>query len=294
WAGRWLSADPAGTVDGLNLFRMVRNNPITFFDEEGKEAQRAIIDREGKIQYTHIGSEAYPFDDEQVLYARTIAINIVDEAIKKLSEKKLSSDTKLKIREIFSGASSKGKIKTSRFRDELLARFTAIKKHLSESYILFDPRGSETLPEGARAYVFHDEAKKHIFLTENYMKNLGSINSLQTFIHEASHFSGVERVPGSKYEILYKDRGTQDYYYYGTQEIDETKIQPDYFRLSLNVMKIQNQKMAGKINKLTTGTPTSRMNIALDNADTIGLVAISLGREKIQWKRFKRDIKQIH
>lgn len=35
WAGRWLSADPAGTVDGLNLFRMVRNNPVTFFDANG-------------------------------------------------------------------------------------------------------------------------------------------------------------------------------------------------------------------------------------------------------------------
>ncbi|EPE4188428.1 RHS repeat domain-containing protein [Yersinia enterocolitica] len=35
WAGRWLSADPAGTVDGLNLFRMVQNNPITGADEKG-------------------------------------------------------------------------------------------------------------------------------------------------------------------------------------------------------------------------------------------------------------------
>ncbi|MCU8588627.1 RHS repeat protein [Erwinia pyrifoliae] len=35
WAGRWLSVDPAGTVDGLNLFRMVRNNPVTLKDEEG-------------------------------------------------------------------------------------------------------------------------------------------------------------------------------------------------------------------------------------------------------------------
>ncbi|HFD6782143.1 TPA: RHS repeat-associated core domain-containing protein, partial [Pseudomonas aeruginosa] len=35
WVGRWLSADPAGTVDGLNLFRMVANNPITFFDNNG-------------------------------------------------------------------------------------------------------------------------------------------------------------------------------------------------------------------------------------------------------------------
>jgi len=35
WAGRWLSSDPAGTMDGLNLFRMVRNNPVIFVDPDG-------------------------------------------------------------------------------------------------------------------------------------------------------------------------------------------------------------------------------------------------------------------
>ncbi|MBC8955041.1 insecticidal toxin, SepC/Tcc class [Xenorhabdus sp. PB62.4] len=35
WAGRWLSADPAGTVDGINLFRMVKNNPVNYYDEQG-------------------------------------------------------------------------------------------------------------------------------------------------------------------------------------------------------------------------------------------------------------------
>lgn len=35
WLGRWLSADPAGTVDGLNLYRMVRNNPATLNDTDG-------------------------------------------------------------------------------------------------------------------------------------------------------------------------------------------------------------------------------------------------------------------
>ena len=29
WLGRWLNPDPAGTVDGLNLFCMVTNNPVT-------------------------------------------------------------------------------------------------------------------------------------------------------------------------------------------------------------------------------------------------------------------------
>ena len=36
WAGRWLSADPAGTVDGLNLFRMCRNNPVVWKDNDGR------------------------------------------------------------------------------------------------------------------------------------------------------------------------------------------------------------------------------------------------------------------
>ena len=35
WLGRWLGADPAGTVDGLNLFRAMRNNPVTFEDVAG-------------------------------------------------------------------------------------------------------------------------------------------------------------------------------------------------------------------------------------------------------------------
>ncbi|MDA5537455.1 RHS repeat-associated core domain-containing protein, partial [Yersinia mollaretii] len=35
WLGRWLSSDPAGTIDGLNLYRMVRNNPVTHFDQDG-------------------------------------------------------------------------------------------------------------------------------------------------------------------------------------------------------------------------------------------------------------------
>ncbi|OAT44926.1 putative insecticidal toxin complex protein [Proteus hauseri ATCC 700826] len=36
WIGRWLSADPAGTIDGLNLYRMVRNNTVTLHDPDGR------------------------------------------------------------------------------------------------------------------------------------------------------------------------------------------------------------------------------------------------------------------
>uniref|UniRef100_UPI0027D25944 RHS repeat-associated core domain-containing protein n=1 Tax=Burkholderia sp. GbtcB21 TaxID=2824766 RepID=UPI0027D25944 len=40
WLARWLNPDPAGPVDGLNLFCMVANNPVTFIDREGIAANR--------------------------------------------------------------------------------------------------------------------------------------------------------------------------------------------------------------------------------------------------------------
>lgn len=35
WLMRWISADPAGDVDGLNLYAMVGNNPVGYVDDNG-------------------------------------------------------------------------------------------------------------------------------------------------------------------------------------------------------------------------------------------------------------------
>ncbi|PVZ32465.1 RHS repeat domain-containing protein [Pseudomonas sp. CC120222-01a] len=43
WAGRWLSSDPFGALDGVNLYRMVRNNPATLVDKNGLQAEEASV-----------------------------------------------------------------------------------------------------------------------------------------------------------------------------------------------------------------------------------------------------------
>ncbi|MDN2484179.1 RHS repeat protein [Kosakonia sacchari] len=60
WVGRWLSADPAGGIDGINLFRMVRNNPLKFMDYSGlsptpskKEAK--LLKKVNKV-YSHMAT----------------------------------------------------------------------------------------------------------------------------------------------------------------------------------------------------------------------------------------------
>lgn len=42
WLQRWVSADPAGAVDGLNLYAFVSNNPVIHVDQTG--ASKVIFD----------------------------------------------------------------------------------------------------------------------------------------------------------------------------------------------------------------------------------------------------------
>ncbi len=43
WLGRWLSPDPIGAEDGLNLYQYVRNNPVNFTDPDGLQASNVPI-----------------------------------------------------------------------------------------------------------------------------------------------------------------------------------------------------------------------------------------------------------
>ncbi|MCP4602363.1 MAG: toxin [Proteobacteria bacterium] len=42
WLGRWLSADPAGPVDGLNLYQYVSGNPVKNVDDGGMAEKNAV------------------------------------------------------------------------------------------------------------------------------------------------------------------------------------------------------------------------------------------------------------
>jgi insecticidal toxin complex protein TccC len=41
WLGRWVNPDPLGIVDGLNVYRMVGNNPVNFVDDLGGVRSRS-------------------------------------------------------------------------------------------------------------------------------------------------------------------------------------------------------------------------------------------------------------
>jgi len=58
WLGRWTATDPAGMVDGTNLYAYVRCNPVHLRDEEGKQGGSTLQDPEG-------GADAKPADPKK-------------------------------------------------------------------------------------------------------------------------------------------------------------------------------------------------------------------------------------
>jgi RHS repeat-associated protein len=56
--GRWISPDPAGNLDGPNLYAFARNNPLTYIDYFGLASERERFDDRccGKIASISNGS----------------------------------------------------------------------------------------------------------------------------------------------------------------------------------------------------------------------------------------------
>jgi len=61
WLGRWIAPDPAGLVDGMNLYRYSQNNPVKFGDASGTKSN------EPKINNTDI-SEEYWQDNPNLIW----------------------------------------------------------------------------------------------------------------------------------------------------------------------------------------------------------------------------------
>ena len=86
WLGRWISCDPAGTVDGQNLYQYARSNPIVNVDPLGFQAQppnggpsQPATDQSPSQASTPKTSDTYVWDGK--------AINLLKESAKEFEKK---------------------------------------------------------------------------------------------------------------------------------------------------------------------------------------------------------------
>lgn len=90
WIQRWVSADPAGDVDGLNLYAMVRNNPVTLKDSLGlngveqdtRPLRIQALDRFLRENHPHIYPQALDYFEHQYALFRNDLNTPMDSAIR--------------------------------------------------------------------------------------------------------------------------------------------------------------------------------------------------------------------
>ncbi|PBP67421.1 toxin [Pseudomonas syringae] len=64
WLQRWISPDPAGDVDGLNLYGYVKNSPITYYDRLGYMGKHALESPPSPARRKPITSNSYALENQ--------------------------------------------------------------------------------------------------------------------------------------------------------------------------------------------------------------------------------------
>lgn len=200
--GRWLSADPAKTIDGLNMFCMVRNNPCSNIDVQGLMIQSVLgqLRTPNTPRITAQGlSQFEPHEKMQVEWA----LASVMEALIKVTE----PGQPLFAAEMntFFGPDYR------QHRTDIIQSWEATKKVLIE--YATTPTGHRKFHRASEgnsdtmAQVRKGDFEGNILILDEFFNPSGSTESqAATLIHEASH---IKRAAGIKAIGV----STQDYFY---------------------------------------------------------------------------------
>lgn len=198
-AGRWLSADPAGTVDGLNLFRMVRNNPLRFFDKDGLAPDEKKSQQENGRTY--------------IKEAKKLALEQLS-AAEKFLKNSSNNEMALDIYKTFFGLHM-GAEKLDTWKTQIKDVLAGVKKLDTKRNIKYSPlkttasgETSGNVAAEADILAFNQEKKIYMNAYTDVLRKvkedetLGVDHLAHILIHEISHIS----------------LGTKDYAYIGVME----------------------------------------------------------------------------
>ncbi|QHF06900.1 RHS repeat domain-containing protein [Pseudomonas syringae] len=196
WLQRWINPDPAGAVDGLNLYRMVKNNPVSHRDSVGCNSydvlnEQEMIWRNNGGSFVARGLDNFPSQHKEVVRS-SIALGKewLSSASRHLQEKPLYRYTELVMGATFGQDWSDNDNDPSGLIASLQERLTAVDKVLgtlesSESWRLqlvdgdVDDFNGMTLKTPAQG--------KMIWLNKAYLESSHRVGIAKTMVHESSH-----------------------------------------------------------------------------------------------------------
>jgi len=299
WIGRWLSADPAGALDHSNLYCMVRNNPIRYFDDQGLMLQSPQDSDSETVESPFIiskrGLEKFSPEDKAVTLE---ALSSAQESLSKVTRPGITLDPSV-MADYFGPAyhTQIDKIIGAwRKTHDLIREYNSAYPGHSK----FNRATQDT--SGNLAEIWADDFEGRIFLHDNFF-NAGLSRQVQalTLIHELTHLRRASKIKSvgvgtQDFFILHDDNPSADSINIVTQgrlTAEELKDPEGLFQeiaesQSLEVKHIDENLMTYSIQgtnsymvkgdaiKFFNNTPTLRARIAAKNADSIAYSAIKM------------------
>ncbi|CAI8976993.1 insecticidal toxin complex protein TccC [Pseudomonas sp. IT-P100] len=290
WLGRWLTPDPAWAIDGLNFYRMARNNPVTHRDEFGLysgkgDAFERYVEDDG---YTIVARGRYKLSSREnahVERALGVAQTVVIEAIQELKSG-LAMDSRLD--DVY------GPGVGEKFKPTLIAWFETLKDEMI-SYRSGSKKDQFVFLNSAKkdvAFVYKMDPEKRIFINGQAGSDDRSLVGLvQILIHEVSHlalnthdFFYYERTFSDKIPDLVKDlksrveiagKGLQ-----GTDRVMVSNLLSGYHEKKISDDELIGMFGTNNLNQINNDilvNPDYRSQALIYNADSLAFAALYIG-----------------
>ncbi|MFZ3279938.1 RHS repeat domain-containing protein [Pseudomonas sp.] len=285
WLQRWLNPDPADDVDGLNLYKFVKNNPSSGYDVLGLLHQGANDENEEKATKGEYDYAVKYRGNTEALAAGEIEFSKTNDAAWKLSAT-LIKDT-IKYLEsaspdgldAFLGGSRTAKLDSGlTVAKSMLRSYKAIYAEipryqkggdLRDQIVYVESRADVLLEENA--FVIREDTYRRIFVTELFRSN-NVIGRARILIHELSHLAADTEDPFGYPE---------SHFHYGTSE---RKTASQLQELPIHISKIHTE-----LRKHNPSPGESEHHLA-SNADTLALFSLLMLRDKDMVKGLARSV----
>ncbi|WP_434701656.1 RHS repeat-associated core domain-containing protein [Pseudomonas sp. D1-36] len=169
WMMRWINPDPAGPVDGLNLYAMVGNNPVRYSDNLGLIKGEQLMDKmTRRTQHILKGGDA-PFDENQIKGSNAKKLKAREQHYQKHPEAELFAKTSRDILSAHAGFEIPGNNP-----DET--------RYLTDLYNIPLPDSLELMSEGVRVSRDPVQNTEEDFLTSGGIFQFGDITRYEAFL----------------------------------------------------------------------------------------------------------------
>ena len=296
WLQRWINPDPAGVVDGLNMFRFVRNSPLRYTDSEGADPRDVIV-ATGFSNFTPLQQAKLKdaLDVSAKLLRRTIAElgkSRPEHGVSKAFAATYGRDLPPELKKSTVAGVRKELIEQQNFLSSLL------KPEMAESLELFDT-DTDVL---AKTYVSDEMLREFVRMqiSRTFLESYHALNIAQTLIHEASHavsatvdafYNGKSFLPAKVSPVVVKQwskeiRKTLKYIVLNGPEAHE--FAPSAYRDAMLALDDNADIRARRTEAF--GDPKIRASLLRMNADHYaGLVMASRLPARLMAKRVRRE-----